>query len=89
MALGDKIVQRAVVEVLNAIYENDFHGVPMNSPALQPFRFQVGRLWWRTMSRRSQTGRVTWERMQLLIDHWLPAARISHPYPLRRLGVIN
>jgi hypothetical protein len=66
-----------------------YDGVPMNGPALRTVRFQVGRLWWRTLRRRSQTARFTWERMRRLIQRWLPPARITHPYPLRRLGVIT
>jgi group II intron reverse transcriptase/maturase len=66
-----------------------YYGVPMNSTALHLFRFQVGRLWHRALSRRSQNGRVRWDRMRRLIDRWLPPARIYHPYPLRRLGVIT
>jgi group II intron reverse transcriptase/maturase len=66
-----------------------YYGVPMNSPALNLFRFQVGRLWMRVLSRRSQKGRVDWERMQRLIACWLPPAVPCHPYPLRRLGVIT
>lgn len=66
-----------------------YYGVPMNSPALRLFRSQVGWLWHRTLSRRSQNGRVRWDRMQRLIARWLPPARICHPYPLRRLGVIT
>ncbi len=66
-----------------------YYGVPMNGPALACFRFQVGRLWHRALSRRSQNGRVSWERMRRLIAHWLPPARVCHPYPLRRLGVIT
>ena len=66
-----------------------YYGVPMNSPALSMFRFQVGRLWHRALSRRSQKGRVLWERMRRLIERWLPPARVCHPYPLRRLGVIT
>ena len=66
-----------------------YYGVPTNSPALHIFRFQVGRLWHRTLSRRSQNGRVPWDRMRRLIDRWLPPARVCHPYPLRRLGVIT
>jgi RNA-directed DNA polymerase len=66
-----------------------YYGVPSNGHALHIFRFQVGRLWHRTLSRRSQTGRVTWDRMRRLIDRWLPPARVCHPYPLRRLGVIT
>ena len=49
-----------------------YYGVPMNTPALQTFRFQVGRLWHRTLSRRSQNGRVRWDRMRRLMDRWLP-----------------
>jgi group II intron reverse transcriptase/maturase len=66
-----------------------YYGVPMNSPALHLFRFQVGRLWHRALSRRSQTGKVLWARMRRLIDRWLRPARVCHPYPLRRLGVIT
>ena len=61
----------------------------MNGPALVVFRFQVGRLWYRALSRRSQNGRVLWDRMRRLIDRWLPPVRVCHPYPLRRLGVIT
>jgi RNA-directed DNA polymerase len=66
-----------------------YYGVPMNAPALHLFRFQVGWLWHRALSRRSQNGRVLWDRMRRLINRWLPPARICHPYPLRRLGVIT
>jgi len=66
-----------------------YYGVPMNGPALNTFRFQVGWLWHRALSRRSQNGRVVWARMRRLIDRWLPPVRIHHPYPLRRLGVVT
>jgi RNA-directed DNA polymerase len=66
-----------------------YYGVPTNSAALYTFRFQVGWLWQRTLSRRSQTGAVSWERMRRLIRRWLPPASICHPYPLRRMGVIT
>jgi hypothetical protein len=76
---------------LGAVVEGHsrYYGVPMNSFALHLFRFQVARLWHRALSRRSQNGRVSWDRMLRLINRWLPAARIYHPYPLRRLGVIT
>ena len=66
-----------------------YYGVPMNSPALHLFRFQVGRLWHRALCRRSQRGRRRWDRMRRLLNRWLPLARVCHPYPLRRLGVIT
>jgi RNA-directed DNA polymerase len=65
------------------------YGVPMNSSAWSMFRFQVDRRWLRVLSRRSQKGRVLWDRMRRLIDRWLPPARVCHPYPLRRIGVIT
>jgi hypothetical protein len=66
-----------------------YYGVPMNHSALALFRFQVGRLWHRALSRRSQNGRVLWERMRRLITRWLPLPTVCHPYPLRRMGVIT
>jgi RNA-directed DNA polymerase len=66
-----------------------YYGVPTNYPALSLFRFQAGWLWHRALSRRSQNGRVPWDRMRRLIGRYLPPARICHPYPLRRLGVIT
>jgi RNA-directed DNA polymerase len=68
---------------------NRYYGVPSNEQSLSSFRFQVARQWFRTLRRRSQKTRVTWERMYRLIDRWLPPPRIHHPYPLRRLGVIT
>ena len=66
-----------------------YYGVPMNRPALFLFRFQVGRLWYRALSRRSQNGRIHWDRMRRLINRWLPWPKVCHPYPLRRMGVIT
>jgi RNA-directed DNA polymerase len=64
-----------------------YYGVPMNTPALQLFRTQVGRLWHRSLERRSQRAHVQWDRMRRLIDRWLPPARVCHPYPSRRFAV--
>ena len=66
-----------------------YYGVPMNGHALSSFRFKVGWLWHRALSRRSQNGRVSWDRMRRLIDRWLPPVRVYHPFPLRRMGVIT
>jgi len=66
-----------------------YYGVPMNIPALRTFRFEVIGRWHRVLSRRSQKGRITWDRMKRLVARYLPVARVYHPYPLRRLGVIT
>ncbi len=64
-----------------------YFGVPGNGHAMAHFRFTVSNLWHRTLCRRSQHGRVLWERMNRLILRWLPPARICHPYPSRRMRV--
>ena len=66
-----------------------YYGVPMNTSALTLFRFRVGWLWHRSLSRRSQNGRVLWNRMRRLITRWLPLPSVCHPYPLRRMGVVT
>lgn len=66
-----------------------YDGVPMNGPALRTFRHQVGWYWLRTLRRRGQRHPLTWARMQRHLTRWLPPARVCHPYPLRRLGVLT
>lgn len=66
-----------------------YYGVPMNTRALGLFRDRLGWLWRRSLSRRSQRGRMPWQRMARLIDRYLPKPRIYHDYPLRRFGVIT
>ena len=66
-----------------------YFGVPRNGPAIRLFRQEVGRLWHQGLSRRSQTPCLPWRRMTRYIARWLPPARICHPYPLVRLGVVT
>src|SRR6266851_428183 len=68
---------------------NRYYGVPSNQNSLSSFRFHVARYWYRTLRRRSQKTRLTWERMLRLMARWLPLPTLHHPYPLRRLGVIT
>jgi hypothetical protein len=59
----------------------------MNSPALTLFRFRAGWLWHRALSRRSQNGRIRWDRMRRLIDRWLPPAQVfAIPIPCAALA---
>jgi len=58
-----------------------YYAVPGNIAAVSAFRKQVTRLWGRSLRRRSQRHRVTWERMGRLEARWLPATRITHPWP--------
>ena len=73
---------RRVVMGLNA-----YHAVPTNAAALEDFRHNVADLWRRTLRRRGQKGVVTWERMTVLANRWLPTPRITHPWPDKRFAV--
>lgn len=64
-----------------------YFAVPRNRARVQVFRFQVARLWHRTLCRRSQAKHLSWQRMYRIIDHWLPVPRTCHPYPSQRLIV--
>ncbi len=64
-----------------------YYGVPLNSRAVNVFRWEVGRAWWRVLNRRSQGRHVAWPRMRRYITRWIPSPRICHPYPSERLGV--
>ena len=64
-----------------------YFGVPGNGHRLGMFRFQVARLWYRTLCRRTQNHHLSWRRMYRLIAHWLPRPHICHPYPNQRLIV--
>jgi group II intron reverse transcriptase/maturase len=56
-----------------------YYGIPGNRRAVARFRDQASRLWHQALSRRSQKGRVKWDRMHRLIQRFIPAARIVHP----------
>jgi hypothetical protein len=63
-----------------------YYGVPRHGPSLTSFHAALGRLWRRTLMRRSQTAFVSWERMRRLTARWLPVPHICHPYPNQRLA---
>jgi RNA-directed DNA polymerase len=64
-----------------------YYGVPRNGPSLNTFRRQLVRLWRHVLRRRSQKGRIEWERMNRLARNWLPYFHIYHLYPDQRLVV--
>ncbi len=65
----------------------NYHAVPTNIRALSAFRHHVGNLWRRSLTRRSDKDSTTFERMKKLVDDWLPASRILHPWPAARFAV--
>lgn len=82
---------RQVGAWLRSVVEGYFryHAVPGNRVALNSFRHGVFRLWWHTLNRRSQSGRVSATSMARLARRWLPAARILHPYPGQRFNATH
>lgn len=64
-----------------------YYGVPTNRAALDSFRSQAGKSWYRALRRRSQRTRLDWSRMGRLINRWLPSVRIAHPWPEQRFAV--
>jgi hypothetical protein len=66
-----------------------YYGVPMNGPSVSAFLMEVCQLWCKALKRRSYKHRLIWDRMKRLMDRWLPPARVCHPYPLVRFGVIT
>src|SRR6516164_521088 len=66
-----------------------YHAVPTNGSALGAFYYYVKRIWLRTLRRRSQKDRFSWQRMHRLAVDWLPQPRILHPYPDKRFVVMH
>lgn len=73
-------------KVVQGFYQ--YHAVQHNIQALQDFRYLVYWHWRRVLIRRSHKAKCTWERMNELIDRWIPKPRIIHPNPLRRFGAV-
>jgi group II intron reverse transcriptase/maturase len=65
----------------------NYHAVPTNSRALAAFRYHVTRLWRRSLRRRSQKDRLSWDRITRLVDDWIPKPRVLHPWPSVRFAV--
>ena len=66
-----------------------YHAIPTNLLSLRAFRHYVIDAWRRTLSRRSQRGRVAWDMMPRLAEQWLPMPRILHPWPAERFAVTH
>jgi RNA-directed DNA polymerase len=58
-----------------------YYAVPGNYDAVDAFRAEVTKLWYRALRRRSQRTTITWERMSRIQARWLPPTKIMHPWP--------
>jgi len=66
-----------------------YHAVPTNSSALSAIRYYVMDLWRRTLRRRSQKDRSTWQRIDRLAADFLPKPLIRHPWPRARFAATH
>ena len=70
---------RWLANVLQGHY--NYYAVPDNSEAMRGFRARVLQHWRKSLARRSQKGRITWDRTNRIAARWLPQPRILHPWP--------
>ena len=68
-----------------------YYGVPGNMKSLRAMYNAIGRMWRRSLCRRSQKAKLrwTWERFYRLLFHWLPRPRVCHPYTSQRFDAIH
>jgi group II intron reverse transcriptase/maturase len=66
----------------------NYFAVPTNNRAINSFYRHAVWYWFRSLRRRSQTSRLPWRRMRLLVDRWVPPARLRHPLPDVRFDVM-
>ena len=66
----------------------NYYAVPGNLKSMRMFYTAIGRMWMKSIRRRSHKARErwTWERFYRLQTRWLPRPRISHPYPDQRFN---
>ena len=61
-----------------------YHAIPGNMHALETFKTQVTRMWYKSLRRRSQKTKLTWVKMNGIVQKWIPKAKILHPWPEER-----
>ena len=66
-----------------------YHAVPTNFPALRAFHHHVTVSWLRTLQRRSQKDRTTWQRIAKIASDYLPQPTTLHPWPQMRFAVTH
>jgi group II intron reverse transcriptase/maturase len=74
-------------KVVTGYYQ--YHAVPGNTAQLRIFRNRVCRLWRGVLVRRSQRARMRWERLNPVLDRWVPIPRVLHPYPDARFAATH
>jgi len=63
--------------------------VPGNTAQFRGFRRRGCRLWRNVLIFRRQRAQVGWDRLNPLLDQWIPQPRVLHPYPDQRFDAIR
>ena len=66
----------------------NYHAIPGNRDALETFRTEVTKMWYKTLLRRSQRRRINWKQMGKIVKKWLPTVKKLHPWPEERFAAI-
>ena len=66
-----------------------YHAVPGNTGQLRIFMCRVRWLWRGVLIRRSQRAKVKWDRLNPILERWIPIPRVLHPYPDSRFAAIH
>jgi RNA-directed DNA polymerase len=66
-----------------------YHAVPGNTGQLRIFMCRVRWLWRSVLIRRSQRAKVKWDRLNPILERWIPIPRVLHPYPDSRFAAIH
>ena len=64
-----------------------YFAVPTNIEAVRAIRHHVKVRWYLSLRRRSQRRRLTWRRMNVIVEKHLPHPRVLHPWPEQRFLV--
>lgn len=76
-------------QVLQGYYQ--YFAVPNNLNSMSQFHFQLSRLWFKALRRRSQKAakRMNWDVFNRITREWLPSPRVVHPWPSVRFAAIT
>ena len=67
----------------------NYHAVPTNIRSVGGFREAVLRLWLRTLRRRGDRRKLSWDQFRKCAEPYLPKAQILHPWPEQRFAVTH
>jgi RNA-directed DNA polymerase len=66
-----------------------YFAVPSNLATERNIRHHIKVRWYLSLARRSQRTRLSWRRMNVVADKYLPLPRVLHPWPEQRFLVTH